>query len=146
MALKETYLAMKRRLGAEHPGAEFIVATRTAHSVLAPSKELLSDFKERYDALSAEGLGDVEAHNRAWDEVDYEGRFRQEMLGTPDAMAELERIKELSKVKDVYLVCYEKPPKKCHRFVLMDIIREMNGPADERERTRDILRRAGYKV
>lgn len=146
MALKETYLAKLKRMREEYPDAEFIVVTRTARSVLAPSRELLADFKEFYDSLLVEGVEDIDAHNRAWYAVDYERRFREEILGRPAAMDELRRTKEMAKVKDVYLVCYEKPPKKCHRLVLMDIIREMNGSYAmvEGDRTKGVLRRAGY--
>ncbi|MCA9374580.1 DUF488 family protein, partial [Candidatus Peregrinibacteria bacterium] len=31
----------------------------------------------------------------------------------------------LAKKEDVYLICYEKEPKKCHRHILIDIINKL---------------------
>ena len=122
MSFKETYLARLKEMRAKYPEAHFEVVTRTARSVLAPPAELYSDFKEREAELKAEGVADVEAHNKAWTDVNYERRFRDSVLSSPEAMKRLEELREIGKVKDVYLVCYEKPPKKCHRFILLDIL------------------------
>ena len=43
--LKETYLAKLVEMRQRRPDAEFIVITRTAHSILSPSEKLLSDYK-----------------------------------------------------------------------------------------------------
>jgi uncharacterized protein YeaO (DUF488 family) len=76
-------------------------------NVLSASKELLTDYKS----------GRI-----TWGE--FVGRFRNEILGNPKAVAELKRIKNLSKDTDVYLICYEKN-YPCHRFILMDLIHEI---------------------
>ena len=98
--LKEGYLAKIRT----YPKNEIkIVVTRTAKSVLAPSWDLLNDYKDK--------LID-------WQE--YERRFRKEMK-SPEAVKEMQRIKELAKTKDIRLICYEKN-YPCHRFILIDLI------------------------
>ena len=86
-----------------------IVVTRTSWSPLAPSLELLNDYKE----------------NRiSW--CQYEERYREEMLNSDEAIEEMKQIFKLSCIKDVYLICYEKPPKNCHRHILIDLINELN--------------------
>lgn len=90
-------------------------------SILAPSKKLLNEFNERKEKLRRMGIDDVSAHNRAFDDIDYERKFRQEILNRPEALLKLRQIKESAKEKDIYLICYEKPPKKCHRFILIEI-------------------------
>lgn len=38
-------------------------------------------------------------------------------------MRELERLAELSRSRDVYLICFEKPSQLCHRYLLLKIAR-----------------------
>jgi len=75
------------------------------NSVLAPSRELLNDWKE----------GKI-----TWEE--YAKRYRTEILNNPLAIKRIKELIEISKTKDVYLISYEKPPKQSHRYVLLDII------------------------
>jgi len=76
-------------------------------SILAPSEDLLRDYKNGYIT---------------WEE--YENRFREQILNNPDAMALLITISEMSKIQNVRLICYEKNPP-CHRFLLIKIIEEI---------------------
>jgi len=100
--LKEGYIAKWKK----YPKDE--VKIRVARpSVLAPSKELLKDWKE----------GEVD-----W--AEYERRFRKEILDNPKAVAKLKEIKKLAEEKDVRLICYEKNPP-CHRFILIDLINSL---------------------
>ena len=100
--LKEGYIAKWR----EYPKDE--IKIRVARpSVLAPSKQLLEDWKE----------GKI-----SWEE--YEERFRKEILSNPKALKKLREIKELAKKKDVRLICYEKNPP-CHRFILIEMIKNL---------------------
>lgn len=124
MGFRETYLARLKEMMEKYPEAHFEVVTRTAKSVLAPPPALLSDFMNRKAELIAQGVTDVDAHNRAWNDVHYEKRFRAAILANPNAVRRMRELKELGKVKDVFLVCYEKPPKKCHRFILLDMLKE----------------------
>jgi len=80
-----------------------ICVTRTSGSILAPSRELLNDYKS----------GKID-----WD--GYEKRYINEMSNA-DTIKELLRIKFLSETTNVRLICYEKNPP-CHRFILLRMI------------------------
>lgn len=102
MVLKEGYIGNWK----SYPKDE--IKIRVARpSVLAPSKELLRDWKE----------GKI-----SW--AEYERRFRAEIMSNPKAMEKLRDIKRLAEKKDVRLMCYEKNPP-CHRFILMEMIKEI---------------------
>ena len=106
--LLEGYIALWNR----YPKDELKVrVARPSH--LSPSKELLHDWKE--------GL-------ITWEE--YENRFRKEILSTPEAMMKLKTIRIAARHSDVRLICYEKNPP-CHRFILIDMIKEMDVDARE---------------
>ena len=72
---------------------------------LSPSKKLLEKYKK--NKITFKQL---------------EQRYIIEM-NNPDAKKEMQRIKELSKTIDVYLVCYEKDSKQCHRSILLKLIK-----------------------
>ena len=129
--LGETYLAALKAMRVAYPDAEFIAVTRTARSPLAPSEDLLADFR-REKARIAEVFNPPVSpsspmvHNRAWDYVHYEERFRGQILGDLWATSLLHEIGERAKTEKIFLVCYEKsPPKNCHRFILLDLIHEL---------------------
>ena len=104
--IKETYLAILKKMRELHPEAEFIVVTRTAHSVLAPSWELLNEAKSTNMTFA-----------------EYSRRYIKEISERRAARLELTRLARLSREKDVYLVCYEKDPARCHRSILLKIIK-----------------------
>ncbi|HVQ00493.1 MAG TPA: DUF488 domain-containing protein [Candidatus Thermoplasmatota archaeon] len=100
--MKESYISKWKDLPAG------VVKVRVARpSVLAPSEDLFHDYKE--------GRIDWRV---------FEQRFRKEMRDSSKAVAELQRLKALSRDKDVYLICYEKS-YPCHRFILLDLINEL---------------------
>ncbi len=106
MSLFETYIRNVENVKRANPGAEIVNVTRRAGSILAPSWEMLNLYK----------------NNRInWDV--YIKRFVREM-NNPKSKAEMLRIAELSKKKDVFLVCFERVGN-CHRFLLMDMIKEL---------------------
>jgi uncharacterized protein YeaO (DUF488 family) len=116
--LRETYIAVMARVR----GLKLIVTRHYPRGIarvhfdrwlpaLAPSRELLADWKH--------GL-------ITWPE--YTARFREEILGSAEAMAALRHIVEFSRTRDVYLICWERAPP-CHRFLLMDLARELSGEA-----------------
>ena len=76
---------------------------------LAPSKELLHDYRH--------GLV-------TWPE--YEARFREEILGSPEAMAALHHIIDQARTREVYLICWEREPP-CHRYLLLNLAAEIAG-------------------
>lgn len=76
-------------------------------SALAPSKSLLKEFKDNERALKD--------HDLAFVKMQYEKKFKL----TEEGFKELERLSELSKTKNVYLVCYCANGDYCHRELLM---------------------------
>jgi uncharacterized protein YeaO (DUF488 family) len=100
--LREGYIAKWKK----YPTDE--VKIRVARpSVLGPSQRLLDIYK--YEGL-------------AWDI--YERLFRKEILGNPKALAKIDEIRKLlADGTNVRLICYEKNPP-CHRFILMNMIKE----------------------
>ncbi len=101
--LKESYLANLKNLP-----KDVMKIHVYRPNILAPSKKLLWDYKQ---------------HKIDWDE--FERRFRKEILHNNKAMSELGLISSVSEKRDVYLICYEKS-YPCHRFILMDIIKNLN--------------------
>jgi hypothetical protein len=123
LALKETYLAVLKKKRDLFPDDYFEVITLTAGSVLAPSDRLLNDVKFLQKQFETMKVPNEWARWMAWDNSDYENRYRQQLKDDPEAQ---ERIKTLIKKmvdgQSVWVVCYEKYPP-CHRFVLWDILR-----------------------
>ncbi len=110
--LNQTYLSNIPNVKKANPGAELINVTRSAGSVLAPSWDTLNLYK---------------AKKITWD--GYIERFLREM-DNPVSRAEMMRIGNLAKTKDVYILCFERKGN-CHRFLLVDMINEMmRGPID----------------
>lgn len=100
--IKESYISMWNKLPLD------AIKIRVARpSILSASLDLFHDYKR----------GRIN-----WEEFDV--RFRKEILNNPKAIAEMKRLKELSKDKDVYLMCYEKN-YPCHRFILLDLIKDL---------------------
>ncbi|QLH78840.1 DUF488 family protein [Halosimplex rubrum] len=92
---------------------------------LGPPESLLSETKDRQEALRRQGLCDEEAHNAAWAETDFETRYRDYLAtdeAAGDALADLaERVRA---GESVALVCFEGDSKRCHRRILDDVVRE----------------------
>lgn len=79
--------------------------------VLAPTKDLLSEFKVE-EKTSGE-------HDQSFEEIEYENKFTL----SEEGMTELSRLVTLSNEKDVYLVCHCGVGQKCHRELLLLIAR-----------------------
>ncbi len=103
MSLNETYLGNVKNVKKANPDAVLIDVTRRAGSVLSPSWDMLNEYKAR---------------KITWD--GYISRFIKEM-DNPVSRAEMLRIGELARTKDVFLVCFERVGP-CHRFLLVDMI------------------------
>jgi uncharacterized protein YeaO (DUF488 family) len=113
--LKETCFPDLKKVHAANPNAIYIIVSRSRPSysnnlynrwymALAPSQSLFRDFK-----------------NGLCDEEEYTRRFTEQISKSKIAQERIQTIKELSKEKDVYLICWEKTGF-CHRFLLMDMI------------------------
>lgn len=112
--LRETYFAVWEKVKKDNPDAVFVSVAlkRPAHTpidfsapALAPSAELLSDYKE--------GL--------SWEE--YTKRFIAEM-DCDEARWNMDYFKNMAIDKDVYLVCWERSGSNCHRYLLLDLMKE----------------------
>jgi uncharacterized protein YeaO (DUF488 family) len=73
--------------------------------VLSPSRRLLNDYLYR-------GI--------TWDE--YSSRFLKEME-SPECKEEMKKIWDMSRQRDVFLVCHEPPGQNCHRHLLINLMR-----------------------
>jgi hypothetical protein len=70
------------------------------------------------------GMKEPDARKKAWEETNFENRYRKKISSSPKIIEKLRDIKKLSEEKDVYLYCYcGKSP--CHRFILIDIIKKL---------------------
>ena len=120
--IRETYLANLKK--GRIPLDKCIMVCRgRGNDELAPSKKLLDDFnglKRTYEQLYSKGS--VKAHNTAWDRIQYADRFKVEIYSRPTAIKRLREIAKRALKEDVYLVCYEKHPKRCHRMLLIEYI------------------------
>ncbi|MFC5972659.1 DUF488 domain-containing protein [Halomarina salina] len=89
---------------------------------LGPPADLLDATKRRHDALKRRGMCDEGAHNAAWEEVEFEARYRDHLASTPDARDAVEGLVDrVRSGEDLALVCFENTDKKrCHRTVLRD--------------------------
>ena len=124
MALRQTYLSLKDKLPAD---AEYVlVMRRRGNDELAPSKELLDEFNE-WKAKFTPGQGYETAFHFAWDQSNYEKRFRAEIAANPKSAARLKALAERAKTHDVFLICYEAYGKPCHRHLLLEIAKEKFG-------------------
>jgi uncharacterized protein YeaO (DUF488 family) len=74
---------------------------------LAPSAKLLKEFHD-----AREKLGN---HNAAFQSIRYDEKFSL----TAEAVEHLRRLSELSKEKDVFLVCQCGQDQRCHRELLL---------------------------
>src|SRR3989339_2272812 len=120
--LKEIGLTASRRLTVPQ-GQRVYVARNRGNNEIAPSPELLKEFKSK----SAVYGDTAEGHNKAFKEIRYESRFRKQILSNPEAMKKLERLSKESRNRDIYLICYEGPTKACHRRILLRIAEECFG-------------------
>jgi hypothetical protein len=117
--LRESYVAKLKTL------PEDAIKVEVGYpSIFAPSEDLLSDFNELRLKLIQQGKSESEARRKAWEQTDFEKRYRKKILSNPTLVSKLKEIKRLSKKKDVYLYCYC-GKSLCPRFILMDIINGM---------------------
>jgi|GEM_PF-2142029 len=117
--LKESYAAQLKTL----PTDAIKIAVGYP-SIFSPSDTLLKQFNEIKSTLMKKGMAEPEARKRAWEQTDFEKRYRKEITSKPDVMNKLKEIKMLAERNDVFLYCYcgKKP---CHRFLLMDLIQHL---------------------
>ena len=91
---------------------------------LAPSEQLLNDFKEKSKEF---GKDSIENHNKSFKSIDYEKRFRKEILNNTKALKKMESVSKDSINRDIYFVCFEGLLKACHRRILLRICEKKYG-------------------
>jgi len=96
------------------------VVDRNVHA-LAPPEELLQAFKAVEGA--AEDDGDVPVPSRiAWEQVNFEDRYRAHLAKSGQQQV-LDNVRErLRDGLDLWLVCWEKDVRYCHRRLLADVL------------------------
>ncbi len=95
---------------------------------LAPSRELLSDFKKAKARLLKGGKTAAEAHAGAFGETDYRARFLRQIRSDPAAMRALRDVIARAKREDLYLMCMcppRTPDRACHTYLLLELAREV---------------------
>lgn len=100
--IKETYLSNLKNIP-----RDAITVKVSRPSILAPSKELLNDWK---------------AGRISWDR--YRQRYINQIENNHDALQMLEHIRWQARTKDVYIYCYERFPEHCHRSILLEMLKE----------------------
>ncbi|WP_255149537.1 DUF488 family protein, N3 subclade [Halorarius halobius] len=93
-------------------------------SALGPPEALLDEAKRRQEDLKRAGMCDEGAHNAAWEETDFEARYREYLADDADARAAVADLRSrVASGEDVALVCFEGENKRCHRRVLREHLR-----------------------
>ncbi len=72
---------------------------------LSPSRELLSSYRS--------GGMDWEEFSKA---------FLAELRANPESIDAIRSLHEVSKQRDVTLLCYERPGLPCHRYIVRDLV------------------------
>ncbi|WP_459194111.1 DUF488 domain-containing protein [Halosimplex sp. J119] len=99
---------------------------------LGPPEDLLSAAKERQEDLQMQGLCDEEAHNVAWEETEFEARYREHLASEGEARDAVDALAEqVADGDSVALVCFEGDSKRCHRRILDDVVRDRAGADGE---------------
>lgn len=114
MIRTDCYLAVLKKFREKFPDAHFEVITRTAKSILSPSKKLLIEagIMKKSDGTK----------NPKMPFNEYSLKFFDEIENNPKAKERLRELLKISKEKDVFLVCYEKDSNKCHRSLVKRIL------------------------
>ena len=91
---------------------------------LGPPASLLEETKQAEDQLKLRGVCDEEAHNAAWEDVDFAGRYRRHLHDADDARSALDALdRRLADGESLALVCYENTAtKRCHRTILAEVL------------------------
>ncbi|WP_135806418.1 DUF488 domain-containing protein [Halorussus marinus] len=88
---------------------------------VAPPDDLLDAFKTVEEAADRDGVENPSAV--AWQGVDFEERYRDH-LGQAGQQQVLDELRARIQQRDVWLVCWEKDPRYCHRRLLADVLLE----------------------
>ena len=105
------------------PPPWFHAAVAENRRELGPPVDLLEAVRERREDLKTAGICETGAHNAAFEEVDFDTRYREHLRADDDAGAALAALRErVSDGEDVALVCLEADNKRCHRHALREVL------------------------
>lgn len=104
------------------PTGWFHASVDENHPAVAPPAALLDSFEDRKEAFAMRGLCAEEAHNAAWDTVDFAARYRRHLRTDPSARETVADLCErLWSGESLALVCFENTDtKRCHRTILRE--------------------------
>lgn len=114
VGLKETYFAILDKKRELYPDAVFISVARVTpknakvdqvYLALAPSIKLITAYND------GKGI--------SWEE--YTQRYKKEIDNT-EAETDLLVLSRMAEINDIFLVCYEKTGRNCHRHILLEIL------------------------
>jgi len=86
---------------------------------VAPPDDLLDAFKTVEEAGDRDGVANPSA--AAWRTVDFEDRYRNHLDGRGQQRV-LDELRDRVEHRNVWLVCWEKDPRFCHRRVLAEVL------------------------
>lgn len=90
---------------------------------LGPPADLLSETKAAAERIESEGVDETPAHNLAWEETEFERRYREHLATDEDAERVLAELAgRVADGETVVLVCFEAEDKRCHRHLLVDVL------------------------
>lgn len=86
---------------------------------VAPPDNLLNAYKTVEEAADRDGVANPSA--AAWETVDFEDRYR-DYLDSAGTRQVLDELRDRVAHRDIWLVCWEKDPRYCHRSVLAEVL------------------------
>jgi len=90
---------------------------------LGMPQNYLNQLREKRNKLP-DSLTDTETHNTAVKQVQLEAKYREYVQNSDAAKKRITQISNrIQNGETITLVCFEKPPKWCHRYVLQDVIK-----------------------
>ena len=104
----DCYLAKLKIFRQMHPKAHFEVITRSANHILSPSWELLEKRKEEN-----------------WSFQEYRTKLLEELSLNPKVIPKLQELKKIAERKELFLVCFERNDKECHRIIIKELIERL---------------------
>jgi len=107
------------------PPGWFAALVAENHRALGPPEPLLEETNERAEALKLDGMCEEGAHNAAWEECEFERRYRDHLESDSSAGEAFTALRDRVRAgEDVTLVCFEGENKRCHRRVLAGQLRK----------------------
>lgn len=69
---------------------------------------------------------DLKVHNEAVERLNLEDKYRKHLKESEKAQRDLQLLQDkITNGEKVTVVCFEKPPKWCHRHVLTDVLKDI---------------------